>query len=82
MARAAILWKRHRLGRRIGPHVSPTNGSVALPKHTYRREKREKELNRQRKREEKQQRKLDRAADRAQNPDAAEPATPGAPATE
>jgi hypothetical protein len=58
------------------------NGSVPLPKHTYRREKREKELNRQRKREEKQQRKLDRAAARAENPDAAEPATPGAPASE
>jgi hypothetical protein len=52
--------------------------SVALPRNTYGREKRQKELNRQRKREEKQQRKLDRAAARAEQPDPAEPGAPGA----
>jgi hypothetical protein len=64
------------------PRFQPPTGSVALPKHTYRREKREKELKRQRKREEKQQRKLDRDAARTENPDAAEPAAPGASPSE
>jgi hypothetical protein len=49
-----------------------------LPKNTYGREKRQKELNRQRKREEKQQRKLDRAAARAEQPNPAEPGAAGA----
>jgi len=67
-------------GRCIGPISSMISyGASALPKHTYGREKREKELRRQRKREEKQQRKLDRAAARAAQPNAAGSGAPGAP---
>jgi hypothetical protein len=45
-----------------------------LPKHSYTREKREKELKRLRKREAKEQRRLDRAAARHDNLGPIEPA--------